>query len=469
MLEYAGTPGSDDWLLLDLATEMGANFRRLGNLRRYRNGDAPVPDEATPAMRAAYVKFVKMSRLNMCELIVGSKVNRQKVNGFRTTQVGDDLGDTEASRTWDRSRMKVGSRTLFSDAGHYGSSFITVHGPEGEGNIDRSLFEPVMVTSDPWKTWTRAHPLRWWETEYAIDVSHDPIAQVDRIILYGPGWATRAQRPALTKSTIPSDGQLWRPNTDWEWLGPRIILGWTGENPVTRYQTLTGLGIYEPHLDTVDRINDGIKQRVTLTAMQAFKQRALEGNLPTHYPADYDDAELAGTPVDYDAVFEAGPAALWRLPEGVKIWESTVTDIRPLLEANSDDKKDLASVTGTPLYILSPDAASGSAEGATTLKETAIFSVEEMNDLAEVAIAQAMAQTFQAKGDLVRGKAESIGVIWGSVDRMSVSEAMQAMSQGGRKVTQRYADQTILGLTPGQMRQAEADRENEALLQGIEA
>jgi hypothetical protein len=465
MLEFAGTPGSDDWLLMDLGREMGANFPRLNTIRRYRNGDAPVPDEATPAMRAAYVKFVKMSRLNMCELIVSSKVNRQKVNGFRTSQVGDDLGDTEATRTWDRSRMKVGSRSLFSDAGHYGASFITVHGPEGEGNIDRSLFEPVMVTSDPWRTWTRPHPLRWWETEYAIEVSHDPVAQVDRIILYGPGWARIAQREAKTKTTIPSDGQVWRPTTDWTWLGPRITLGWTGENPITRYSTLTGLGIYEPHLDTVDRINDGIKQRVTLTAMQAFKQRALEGNLPTHYPADHPQA---GEPIDYDSIFEAGPAALWRLPEGVKIWESEVTDTRPLLEGNKDDKKDLASVTGTPLYILSPDAASGSAEGANVLKETAIFSVEEMNDLAEVAIAQAMALAFQSKGDADRGRAENIGVIWGSVDRMSVADAMQAMQAGGRKVTQRYADQTILGLTPGQMRQAEADREKEALA-GLDA
>jgi hypothetical protein len=79
-----------------------------------------------------------------------------------------------------------------------------------------------------------------------------------------------------------------------------------------------------------------------------------------------------------------------------------------------------------------------------------------------------MAQTFQARGDYERGVAERIGVIWGSVDRMSVAEAMQAMQAGGRKVTQRYADQTILGLTPGQMRQAETDRENEALL-GLDA
>jgi len=347
MLEQAGIPGTDDWLLVDIASEMGKNFRRLGKLRQYRIGDAPVPQEASAAMRDAYVKFVKQSRLNMCELIVGSKVHRQKVVGFKTAVVGDDLGDQAAWATWNRSHMNVGARLLFSDAGHYGESFTTVAGPEGNG-IDRSLFQPVIVNSDPWQTYTRQHPRFCWVTEYAIEVSHDPFQSVDRIILYGRGWARVAERRA-ERTTIPSDGTQWRPTSDWTWVTDRITLGWTADNPVTRYSTLTGLGIYEPHLDTVDRINDGIKQRSILMAMQAFKQRALEGELPSHYP---DDHEKAGEPIDYDGLFEAGPAALWRLPEGVKIWESQTTDLRPLLEVSKDDKKDLAAVTGTPLYIL---------------------------------------------------------------------------------------------------------------------
>lgn len=461
MLTEAGTPGTDDWLLMDLATEMGKNFPRLHKLRRYRTGDAPVPDEATPAMRDAYVKFIKMSRLNMCELIVGSKTNRQKAVGFRTAAAGDELGDDAAYATWKRSRMNIGSRMLFADAGHYGDAFITVAGPEAEG-VDRSLYEPVMVTSDPWKTWSRAHARYWWITEYAIEVSHDPIALVDRVILYGMGWARVAEKPA-ERTTIPTDGSEWRIGSDWSWAGGRITLNWTAENPVTRYSTLTRAGIYEPHLDTIDRINDGIKQRSTLQAMQAFKQRGIKGDLPRIYPADH---PKAGEEIDYDKIFEAGPAALWMLPEGTDIWESKETDLRPLLDVNKDDKKDLAAVTGTPLYILSPDAASGSAEGAASLKETAIFSVEELNELADTAFAQAHSLAFQAQNDAARADAAQIETIWASIDRLSIQDraAASASAKAGG-ASQRYIDEKVFGMTPLEMRQAEQDRADDALLQ----
>lgn len=461
MLAYAGTPGTDDWLLMDLASEMGRNFQRLGTLRRYREGDAPVPQESSAAMRDAYVKFVKMSRLNMCDLIVGSKTHRQKAVAFKTALVGDDLGDDTSWATWMRSRMNIGSRRLFADAGHYGDAFLTVMGPEAQG-IDRSGFQPIIVPSDGWRTWTREHPRFNWVTEHAIEVMHDPVAQVDRIILYGMGWARVAEKAAKV-TTIPSDGTAWRPAGDWNWLGDRIALNWTAENPVTRYSTINRKGIYEPHLDTVDRINDGIKQRAVLMAMQAFKQRAIKGDMPSHYPDDH--PTNPGEKIDYNSIFEAGPAALWMLPDEVDIWESQITDLRPLLEVNKDDKKDLAAVTGTPLYILSPDAASGSAEGAASLKETALFSVDDLNELASGALAQAHSLAFQASGDLERADAARIETVFASTDRMSLSERSAAAAQakaGG--ATQRWIDQNVFGMTPAEMRQARQDREEEALL-----
>jgi hypothetical protein len=464
-LTQAGTPGTDDWFLLELANEMGANFPRLHKLRRYRTGDAPVPDEATPAMRDAYVRFIKMSRLNMCELIVGSKTNRMKPVGFRTAAAGDELGDDFAWETWNRSRMNIGARRLFADAGHYGDAFITVAGPE-QPDADRTLYPSVLVRSDPWRTWSREHPRFDWVTEYAIEVSHDPIMLVDRIILYGMGWFRVAERPA-NRTTIPSDGSVWRITSDWTWVGERIALNWTAENPVTRYSTLTRQGIYEPHLDTIDRINDGIKQRSTLQAMQAFKQRGIRGDMPRVWPADHPEA---GEPIDYDKIFEAGPAALWMLPAGAEIWESKETDLRPLLDVNKDDKKDLAAVTGTPLYILSPDAASGSAEGAASLKETANFTVDEMIDVASVTLSQAQSLGFQAQGDAERANAARIETIWASVDRLSMQEratAAQAAKQGG--ATQRYIDEKIFGMTPAEMRQAQQDRDDELLIAQVAA
>lgn len=460
MLADAGTPGSDDWYLVDLATEMGKNFSRLGKLRKYREGDAPVPEEATGAMREAYRQFVRKSRLNMSELIVNAKANRQKAVGFRTSAAGDELGDDAAWATWRRSHMAVGSRQLFADAGHYGDSFITVYGDDIPASDD-TFSQSLMVPSNGWTTWTRANARFPWVTEFAIEAGHDPILGVDRIILYGRGWLRIAEKPARV-TTVPNNGTEWRPGNAWTWVGDRVPLNWTADNPVVRYSTLTRKGIYEPHLDTVDRINDGIKQRCTIQAMQAFKQRAIKGEMPSKYPADH---ARAGEPIDYNEIFKAGPAALWLLPDDVDIWESTITDITPLLNANKDDKKDLATVTATPLYVLQPDAAAGSATGADVMRETLTFSVEELNDLADDAFATAHGLSFQAARDLSRADPAGIETIWASIDRASIIDRAAAGAQakaGG--MTQRMIDEKVYGLTPAEQRQAQQDREDEAFL-----
>ena len=465
MLTEASIPGSDDWYLMDLATEMGKNFPRLGLLRRYREGDAPVPEEATAAMREAYRKFVKSSRLNMCDLIVNAKTNRQKAVGFRTSVAGDELGDDAAWQTWRRSHMAVGSRQLFADAGHYGDGFLTVFGTETLGTA-AALTQPLMVPSNGWTTWTRANVRFPWITEYSIEVGFDAIAGVDRIIMYGRGWLRIAEKP-VKSTTIPSDGSEWRPGNDWTWVGEREALNWTANNPIVRYSTLTRAGIYENHTDTIDRINDGIKQRATIQAMQAFKQRAVKGDMPDVYPAGH---ELAGQKVNYDDLLKAGPAAIWLLPEGADIWESTVTDTQGLLNGNKDDKKDLCAVTATPLYTLIPDAASGSATGADVSRETLTFSVEELNDLASDALATAHGLAFEAARDTARADPSQIEVIWASIDRASVIEratASQAAKAGG--MTQRMIDEKVFGLTPAEQRQAQQDREDEAFLAPVAA
>jgi hypothetical protein len=471
LLTLAGTPGTDDWFLVTIAAEMGANFPRLHKLRRYREGDAPVPGEASASMRDAYVSFVNMSRLNMCDLIVNAKTNRQKAVGFRTAAVGDELGDDAAWATWKRSHMAVGSRRLFADAGHYGDAFVSVIGTDTPGS-DGSLLDPYMVPSNGWTTWTMQDALRPWLALAAITVGYDPIMGVDRILLYragqgGQSATLRVAEKPTSKSTIPNNGQAWKPGVDWTWTGAPIYLNYTQDVPVVRYSTLTRMGFYETHLDSIDRYNDGIKQRLTITAMQAFRQRAIKGDLPSVYPADH---ENAGEPIDYNEIFKAGPAALWMLPDGADIWESATTDITPLLAASKDDLRNIAAVTGTPLYTLSPEGASGSATGAEVARETLTFGVEELNDIASEVFAQAHSLAFQASRDTSRTDPAQIETIWASIDRASIIDratGAKSAKEGG--ATQRMIDEKVFGLTPAEQRQAEQDRQDEAFLLAGEA
>jgi hypothetical protein len=138
--------------------------------------------------------------------------------------------------------------------------------------------------------------------------------------------------------------------------------------PVVVFENEDGLAEFEPHIPLLDRINQQILQRMTIATIQAFKQRAMKG-LPKTDPK-------TGELINYDDVFTADPGAIWNIPASVEIWESGQVDLGPILLAIRDDVKDLAATSGTPLYSITPDAANGSAEGASLQRETLTFKVE---------------------------------------------------------------------------------------------
>jgi hypothetical protein len=59
VLNQTTIPGTDDWWLVQLATQLGNDFPRLNKLRRYANGDAPLPNDSPRQMRRAYARFVR--------------------------------------------------------------------------------------------------------------------------------------------------------------------------------------------------------------------------------------------------------------------------------------------------------------------------------------------------------------------------------------------------------------------------
>jgi hypothetical protein len=454
-------PNSDDWWVIKLGTAMGLGFPRLGELKSYREGDAPIGDEDVASMKEAYRKWARTSRLVMTDLIVVARTSRQKPVGFRTASAGDDLGDTAAWDNWNRSHMKVQSRDFLNDVGHYGTAYITVVGsaelgvgPAFEGQRD----EPIMVPSNEWTSYSQQYKSMPWLTEAFIHVGYDSVIGADTITLHRPGYI-RTCVLTTAESTVPNNGDVWVPNRGYVWEGGPVSLGFTDAVNVARMDAPDRVGFYEKHTDTIDRINETIKQRATIIAMQAFRQRAIKGDLPTVYPADH---EKAGETIDYNEIFKAGPAALWMIPEGADIWESAVTDITPILSAAKEDIKMLAAVTSTPLYVLSPDAAAGSAEGAALVKEMVSFSVEDLNERADSTFAVALSLAFEAQRDTTRADSSKIETIWQSIDRQSMlARAAAAPSAKAGGMPQRMIDEKIFGLTPAEISQARQDRQND--------
>lgn len=457
MLDQTTTPGTDDWWLVQLAEQLGGGFGRLHKLRRYATGDAPLPDDSPRQMRRAYARFVRRSRLNMADLIVSARVNRMKPLGFRTAAPDDDFGDKQAWNTWKRSHMRVGFRDMIRTLGNYGTAYVTTVGESAAGAAD-----PLLIPSDGWTTTTAQDPLRPWETEYALVAGHDPIERLETLTLLGPGWIRIAVRPAK-QTSIPNTGAAWAMGRNWQWASERVPLGWTNRNPVVKYEAPDGMGLFEKHLDAIDRINGEILNRLTITAMQAFRQRGIKGNLPEFYPGDH--PTMAGQRINYDDIYQAGPAALWLLPAGAEVWESQPTDIRPLLEGIKDDIKQLSAASSTALYILSPDVAQGSAASASLSREALTFNVNELQDRVDERLATSLSLSFEAQRDAVRAEVGEISTIWSAIDGSSITERSAAAQQakaGG--MTQSFIDEKVFGYSPEEMEKAATDRQSESLL-----
>lgn len=449
--------GTDEWLLKGLVESLTAGWERLEKLGTYREGLPSVVALAQEEVKQAYERVANRSRLNVQELAVSTKTSRLEVLGFRTGSSSSVSGDDEAWRIWKNSNMPLQSRNSFTGTGHLGETFILVEWPQELTEdgllVDSSGDEmtPIFHVLNGWTCAVRFSALRPGKVEYAIVASYDDFHQREWVTLYGIGWSRRAYRDG--ERTRPEEGVVsgWTLNDEWEWLEERQVSKAPTKCQVFSHHTESFQGIYEPHLDTVDRINDGILQRVTIALMQAFRQRAVKtGELDAVYPEDHPNA---GEEIDYNSIFATGPAAMWLLPGDADIWESSPTDIGPLTEAEKHDIQHFAAVTSTPLYALQPDALEGSAAGAAVARETLVFAVRTLATYAEDAFASAMACAFEMMGDEARSDPASIELIWRPVTQFSLAEAADAAlkaKQSGK--SDRFVNERIWGMTPQEIK-----------------
>ncbi|MDR1265924.1 MAG: phage portal protein [Propionibacteriaceae bacterium] len=438
-------PGTADWWLHRLATRLGESFPRLRTLRDRYQGTEPVPDGGAETMRDAYRRFKDLARLNVASLVVEAVTSRLQPDGFRSAGDDDADGDDGATARWERHHMAVQARDLFTDMAVYGSGFALVDDETG-----------AISTLDPWLTVVepvRGSPSR---PRAALTAGWDPVDGADRLIVFWEDdrvWARSAIRRGKV-SCVPDSGAKWLPGKTWEWEEDARPVG-LSQVPVVPFVAKGGLGQFERHLASLDRINHTIFQRLSITVMQAFRQRWISGDLPDLYPEGH---PKAGQKIDYEAIFRAGPAAMWRLPPGTKVEESAYTDVTPLLTAVKDELKQLASVSQTPLYILDPEAAMGSAAGASASRETLVFKVEDFQARAGDSLVAAMALSFEATGE----RSDGLRVVWAPADRASLSEKAQAASQAKDSLPRRMVWRKIWQLTPAEMAQAEQDAADEA-------
>lgn len=410
-----------------LLSALDARAPRIARNRRYSVGDADLPEMGNN-LRASWAAFQKKSRSNFGGLLCQSLAGRMLPLGVRVGT--SDEASALARRLWRDNRLDL----VFQDA-------IWNMLATSVGYVLTALDESgdAVVTSEaPEQMITLPDPVQPWRSRAAAKVWRDNLQGRDFAAVWTPGEHqvfTRGHDDVMALSRVV--GGKWEPWGD--------AMPYMGGVPV---QVLdSGLAEFEEHTDVIDRINLGKLNRLVITAMQAFKQRAVKGDLPSE---DED-----GNAIDWGKVFEPAPGALWELPDGIDIWESQQTDLRPLLEAEKADARDFAAVTQAPISIFIPDGQNQSAEGASSAKEGEIAKATRRISVARPALEGAILDALRVVG---ADPGETIEVQFAPPAYVSYQEKASAASlASGAGMSRRWIARNIWGMSPDEISELETD------------
>lgn len=431
------------WWLTHLTKRMDDRRSHLALLRAYLCGDAPLPDGADNC-RKAYQLFQRKARTNFAELITDAVSERMQVAGF---VVGDSLSDDDdARRLWKANHLPVWSSDVHRNMLALGHGYVSVQpGPDGV-EILHERPEQVIVEHDPERPDRRRAALKAWR---------DNVAGSDFAVLHLPGiaywWYRSTTRIQGKPEPILTYSGGWQP----------LLARSTGIDvvPIIPFTNRDGRGEYETHLDVLDRINWGVLQRLVIIAMQAYRQRATKGDLP--------EVDEDGNTIDYGALLEPGPGALWRLPEGVELWESGQTDLTGVLEGVKADLRDLAAVTRTPINSLIPEGANQSAEGAAAAREGLVFKTGDRITRAQAAWAEVMALALMLDRDA--SELLDVEVQFAPPERQSLAERADALTKLRDDLPWRARMTDVMGYDGDRVDRMAAERAEDLLLAGLAA
>jgi Phage portal protein, SPP1 Gp6-like len=464
------TIGSDKWWFKKLSGMLDKERARFECLDRYFKNDPPTYDSLL-AMKAAddpsrivLQDFLKRSRSNFAELVVEAAREKMLIRGFRTSADQDETGDEKAWEMWTRAGMGVISTDVHQWMLSLSRSYVIV------GEVDPETEAPLITAEDPRQIIAFTDPARPQHVMAALKMFQDGYDGRDYAYLYLPNrtvvWV-RNSGPGMADPT--SHGAVVYGNSEQWSLVPEKSNDETGfPCPVTPFVNKNNIGEYETQTSILDRINFMILQRVMIAAVQAFKQRALKG-APLCYPADYPDVALRGTPIDYTTMFYSSPDAFWLLPNDpdgkpVDIWESSPTDLSPILAACKDDLVHLSAITRTPLHYLNPESANQSAEGASLIREGFVSRTEDRMARSSPPWSRVMSLAFLRMGDPERAKLAQIVPMWRQVEQIPLSERAAATSALYGKVPFRTLMSEVMHFDPDQVARIETERMDDQLL-----
>lgn len=392
----------------------------LDRLWSYYVGDPPLPDVAEK-YRDIFRDEMRKARCNYAPMCVGAMLDRMELQAVSTQQDQDLDGDDLAADIMDESGFAAQFKDCLAFMFGMGEAFAMV--VPGEPLPSIYAIDPRRCVGIP----DPQNPVRM---AAALVKEFDPIRKVQRAYLFLPGEKWELEMGSTN---------LWQLTSDQ--AEPVTGIDHLGGVPIVRFENANGLGEYEPHVDLLDRINDTTLQRMVLTKYQSFRQRAVILEDDVNDDDDEDGAETADLETD---ALSADPGSLWIMRKA-KFWESNQADLTPIITAKRDDVKEFAAVTSTPLHLITPDAANGSAEGAGLMRESATSKIRDRRARVTPPLKLLWRIAFAFAGSAERTR---LRLHWGPIEFRSLAEKGSATAQSGTALSLERTLTDIWELSP---------------------
>ena len=416
----ARTP--EQWLET-LTQRLDARMPYVTQMRRYRNGDAPLP-EMGKNLRASWLAFQRKSRANWGGYAVDARCDRIVYAGVTVGGSVDSDEAKAATRIARDNRLDVAFADAIDNCLSTGYGYVVV----GVGEDDRA----VVTSEPPEQVIVAQDPIQSWRARAALKVWRDDEETLDYATVWADGLLTKFSRQATSLPgsvltlTHAAGGGWERDGGQTPYTGPLPVFeleGPVGTTSLESVQWAGGLAMLDGHTDLIDAINHGVLNRLVTMAMQAFRQRALRMRDGQGLP----DKDEAGNVIDYARVFEPAPGALWELPPEVdSIWESQQTNASDLLAAVKDDLRSFGALTAAPMPGVSSDSANQSAEGARSGKEGTASKASKFLRRARPVLNGAMVAALRVEGFPAE---DTVEVKFEPTDRITLAEKMDAASK----------------------------------------
>lgn len=446
---------ASEWLAV-LTRRMDLRRLTVLMLKSYVDGNAPLP-EMTADTRESWAAFQRRARTNWGELICDSVVDRCVPNGI---SIGGDIKSPKAKaaqKIWRDNRMKSVFNSWLRYGLIFGQSYLTVWRGSATGS------GPIITADSPETMAVVTDPLQHWKPRAALKVWRDIENGVDFAMVWSkgnnPALFRRGSYVRVETRIIESKWLVNLAEGAWEQVNADAITAQfaSAPIPVVVYNNPGGHGDFETHIDLINRINLETLERLVITAMQAFRQRIIEGGL-------LPERDDQGNVIDYTKTFAPAPGALWNLPKELTLKETQVADVSGLLLGSKESIRQLSAVTRTPLPMLMPDNANISAEGAQATEAGHIFRCSDRLSEAKLGAEAAMTMACQVAGQTFDDD-EFVEVNFEEVDRVTFAEKYNA-ALAAHNAGESWSSicRNVLGYSPEQIEQDRLDRIAEALL-----